>query len=432
MLNVRKNYSQSIISKFDDSKIDDAGLASKLSEGKDMSDDPALRYAESGIDLETLKNLETGETMAFEQNVASDVKNNPNIIEAQNDLVAEQNRDDNPISAKESKGRIIAYGPIAIKESKAGRINVKNTGDKVSNEQSIAKQIETLGNYDKALSLGRNLNTPAKGISVFDFDDTLAKTKEKVLYTKLDGSQGSLTAQQFAEQATDLESNGVTFDFSEFDNVVNAKKGPLADLALRRQDKFGSKDIFVLTARPQQSAQGIKMFLDGIGLNLPFKNITGLENGSPQAKAGWVVGKAAEGYNDFYFADDAIQNVKAVAEILDQIDVKSKVQQAKASKGKTFSTVMNNILEDSTGIKSEAEFSKARAQTVGASKSKFTFFTTPSAEDFLGLVYKFIGKGKVGDAQLKFFKDNVFDPYNRAEQAVTKAKITAANDFKSL
>ena len=189
-----------------------------------MSDDPALRYAESGIDLETLKNLETGKTMAFEQNVASDVKNNPNIIEAQRDLVAEQNRDDNPISAKESKGRIIAYGPVAIKESKAGRINVKNTGNKVSNEQSIAKQIETLGNYDKALSLGRNLNTPAKGISVFDFDDTLAKTKEKVLYTKLDGSKGSLTAQQFAEQATDLESNGVTFDFSEFDNVVNAKK----------------------------------------------------------------------------------------------------------------------------------------------------------------------------------------------------------------
>jgi len=432
MSDIKSNFSQAIISKFDDSKIDDAGLAGKLSKGKDISDDPALRYAESGIDLETLKNLETKETMAFEQNVASDIKNNPNIIEAQNDLVAEQNRDDNPISAKESKGRIIAYGPVAIKESKAGRINVKNTGNKVSNEQSIAKQIETLGNYDKALSLGRNLNTPAKGISVFDFDDTLAKTKEKVLYTKLDGSKGSLTAQQFAEQATDLESNGVTFDFSEFDNVVNAKKGPLADLALKRQDKFGSKDIFVLTARPQQSAQGIKMFLDGIGLNLPFKNITGLENGSPQAKAGWVVSKAAEGYNDFYFADDAIQNVKAVAEILDQIDVKSKVQQAKASKGKTFSTVMNNILEDSTGIKSEAEFSKARAQTVGASKSKFTFFTTPSAEDFLGLVYKFIGKGKVGDAQLKFFKDNVFDPYNRAEQAVTRAKITAANDFKAL
>ena len=174
------------------------------------------------------------------------------------------------------------------------------------------------------------------------------------------------------------------------------------------------------------------MFLDGIGLNLPIENITGLEDGSPQAKATWVISKTAEGYNDFYFADDAIKNVKAVAEILDQVDVKSKVQIAKFSKVDTFDKIINDILEDTAGIKSEAEFSRARAQTVGAGKGKFTFFTTPSAEDFVGLIYKFLGKGKVGDAQFQFFQDNLIDPYNRAEQAVTKAKITAANDFKAL
>ena len=65
-------------------------------------------------------------------------------------------------------------------------------------------------------------------------------------------------------------------------------------------------------------------------------------------------------------------------------------------------------------------------------KVRFTFFTTPSAEDFKGLLYKLLGKGKVGDAQLKFFQDNLINPYNRAEQAVTRAKITAANDFKKL
>ena len=46
--------------------------------------------------------------------------------------------------------------------------------------------------------------------------------------------------------------------------LVDGKKGPLADLALKRQNKFGSGDIFVLTARPQAAAQGIKTFLDGI------------------------------------------------------------------------------------------------------------------------------------------------------------------------
>ena len=312
----------------------------------------------------------------------------------------------------------------------------KNSGvfpGKVNKSMSIERQMQVLNNYDKTLKESRGSEIKTKGISVFDFDDTLAKTKEKVIVNKADGTTVKISASDFAEQASDLQEAGATFDFTNFENVgKGTQKGPLADLALRRQGKFGSKDIFVLTARPQIAATGIKTFLDGIGLNLPLENITGLENGSPQAKANWVISKTAKGYNDFYFADDAIQNVKAVAEILEQVDVKSKVQQAKASKGKTFTTVMNDILEDSTGIKSEAEFSKARAQTVGAKKGKFSFFTTPSAEDFVGLIYKFLGKGKVGDAQLQFFQDNLIDPYNRAEQAVTRAKITAANDFKAL
>ncbi len=79
--------------------------------------------------------------------------------------------------------------------------------------------------------------------------------------------------------------------------------------------------MFILTARPQNAANGIKTFLEGIGLNIPLENITGLQDGSPQAKARWMVEKAAEGYNDFYFADDALKNVKAVKDILSTVDV---------------------------------------------------------------------------------------------------------------
>ena len=321
-----------------------------------------------------------------------------------------------------------------INEAKtAVTLNDNTFGYKSSFSKTTIGQIQNLSNYDKTLKLSRALNKKPKGISVFDFDDTLAKTKEKVIVNMADGKSQEISASEFAEQASELQEAGATFNFDNFENVgKGTQKGPLADLALRRQGKFGSKDIFVLTARPQIAATDIKMFLDGIGLNLPIENITGLEDGSPQAKANWVVSKTAEGYNDFYFADDAIKNVKAVKEVLDQVDVKSKVQQAIFSKTKTFDKIINDILEDSAGIKSEAEFSRARAQTVGASKGKFTFFTTPSAEDFVGLIYKFLGKGKVGNAQFKFFQDNLIDPYNRAEQAVTRAKISAANDFKAL
>ncbi len=322
---------------------------------------------------------------------------------------------------------------LLIKEAKdAVILNDDTFGNKVSFSKTTNGQTQNLSNYDNAADKARSLNTTERGISVFDFDDTLASTKSKVIVTMPDGKTSKINAADFAKNSITLEDQGAEFDFSEFNKVVDGKKGPLADLALRRQGKFGSKDIFVLTARPQIAATGIKTFLDGIGLNLPLSNITGLEDGSPQAKANWIVSKAAEGYNDFYFADDAIKNVKAVKEVLDQVDVKSKVQIAKFSKTKTFDKIFNDILESSTGIESYKDYSSARAQTIGANKGKFTFFNTPSAEDFTGLLYKTLGKGKVGDAQMAFYKTNLLDPYNRAELAVTKAKITAANDFKAL
>ena len=390
------------------------------------------RFASAGINPNLYKSTFNGKSIAeiFGVNVDDSLKTSANVIALQNKAII-------AILTGASKRAAVARFNVDMKlipaKNKQSKALTKQYAPKLPENVTTEKKVEILNNYDTTITKASKSLIKPKGISVFDFDDTLAKTKEKVIVTKANGSVVEISAAKFAEQASELQEAGATFNFDNFENVgKGTQKGPLADLALRRQGKFGSKDIFVLTARPQIAATGIKTFLDGIGLNIPLKNITGLENGSPQAKADWVISKTAEGYNDFYFADDAIGNVKAVKEILDQVDVKSDVQLVKASKGETFDKVMNDILEDSTGIKSEAEFSKARAQTVGAKKGRFSFFTTPSAEDFVGLIYKFLGKGKVGDAQLKFFQDNLIDPYNRAEQAVTRAKISAANDFKAL
>ena len=69
-----------------------------------------------------------------------------------------------------------------------------------------------------------------------------------------------------------------------------------------------------------------------------------------------MVTKIAEGYNDFYFADDALQNVQAVKNMLDQFDVKSKVQQAKVKFSKDLDGDFNKILEDITGIEAVKRF----------------------------------------------------------------------------
>ena len=83
--------------------------------------------------------------------------------------------------------------------------------------------------------------------------------------------------------------------------------------ALKLQSKFGPENMFVLTARPVDSAPAIFEFLKANGLNIPLKNITGLANSTSEAKALWIAGKVTEGYNDFYFADDALANVQALS-----------------------------------------------------------------------------------------------------------------------
>jgi hypothetical protein len=247
-----------------------------------------------------------------------------------------------------------------------------------------------------------------------------------------DGKTFKINATQFAERAAELEKDGARFDFSEFSKVVEGKKGPLFEVAKKIADARGTEDLFVLTARPADAAGPIKEFLKALGIDIPLKNITGLADGKASAKGRWVMDKVAEGYNDFYFADDAIKNVKAVKEVLDQADVKGKVQQAKFSKAKNFDKIFNNIIEAKTGIESYKQFSAAKAKTIGANKGKFGFFIPASAEDFTGLLYRTLGKGKVGDAQMAFYKENLLDPYNRAEMAISQAKVAAGRDYKEL
>ena len=289
---------------------------------------------------------------------------------------------------------------------------------------------------DKAMADARDsvkYSKKRKGISVFDFDDTLAQSNSNVLYTMPDGTTGSLTAGEFALEASYLGKNGAEFDFSEFNEVKEGRKGPLADVALKRQGKFGSKDIFVLTARPQSSAINIKKFLDEIGLNIPLENITGLENGTAEAKAEWMIGKYADGYNDFYFADDAFKNVEAVRNVFDVLDVKSDVQQARVKFSEKIDKDFNDMIERNMGVKSESTYSDILARRKGRNQKRFAFFIPPSADDFRGLtMYTFAGKGKQGELDQDFFDKALIKPYMGAINAMELAKNRIKNAYKVL
>ena len=81
--------------------------------------------------------------------------------------------------------------------------------------EAKAKQGKTLG---EAMEKGR-LSKVARGISILDFDDTLATTESLVKFTRPDGTTGTLNAEQFASTYQDLQDQGYTFDFSDFNKV---------------------------------------------------------------------------------------------------------------------------------------------------------------------------------------------------------------------
>ena len=434
---IKDNYVQGQLLKTDDVTVGKAGYTSQFPSEFWQMDKPNVwvRYllGNPNINLNEYVTYKDGKVMTIAESLGLPLDKslrNPDSINFQNKLLKEVLLDNKTIAS--AKAELKESQTVNTKSSKKVNVNQKTLFNLITPNSTTEASIEAMGNADKTVELGNKASKKRKGISVFDFDDTLAFSKSMVIVIAPDGTTTKISPAQFASEAELLEQNGAEFDFTEFEKVVKGRKGPLADLALKRQDKFGSGDIFVLTARPQASAVSIKKFLDGIGLNLPLENITGLENGSPDAKALWVLDKTAKGYNDFYFADDALANVQAVKNILDQVDVKSKVQLAKSSKKQRINKEFNVIIEQQSGKEWYKTYSDARAKVEGKAVNKFEFFIPPSAEDFTGLLYKILPKGEKGNLAKQWIQDNLLDPFNKAEQLVIKAKIAVAQDFQAL
>jgi hypothetical protein len=435
MPSIRKNFNQTQLSKKDDEKIDNAKLDSTLPIGTTILDNPVTRIAASGINLNSIVNVETGKTLAEENGVGVETKfeNNLEVYNKQNELILKLNSDKN-FTASQAKKQIDQFVKIAPSIVKASKSNNDKSAFKFSKAPTNKVTIDTAAKTDEALNVARDLDAPIKKIRVFDFDDTLAQTKSDVLFTMPDGTEGKLNAEQFASDGSTLLGEGAVFDFSEFNKVTEGKKGPLFKVAQTIAAKRGTEDVFVLTARAPESQLAIYEFLKSQGLDIPLKNITGLGNSTGEAKARWIVDKAADGYNDFYFADDAPQNVKAVKDALSVIDVKSKTQQAKIkfSKSLDLNKDFNDIIENKTGIGSDKTYSRVKAEVAGASKGKFNFFIPPSAEDFVGLLYSTLGKGDVGDAQMAWYKSHLLNPFARAMENLANDRANMMQDFRGL
>ena len=123
------------------------------------------------------------------------------------------------------------------------------------------------------------------------------------------------------------------------------------------------------------------------------------------------------------------------AEIIVDLAKKDK-QTAKEIKdtfaSKDLSKEFNNIIEQSSGVEGRKTYSDIRAKSVGAKKRKWQLFIPDSAADLNGLIDVTLGKGKKGDAHRKWYKNNIIEPFNKAEAALTADRITLNSGFKAL
>ena len=319
---------------------------------------------------------------------------------------------------------------------------VKRSNDNILIDYKLAtkKQLSTLTEYekinklktlDKATKFSRRVDINPRGMSTFDFDET-AGISDNFVIAKKDGKTQRIASDQWPVIGDQMVKDGWKMDFSDFNKVTNGRPGPLMQKLKNQIKKYGNKNVFILTARAAESAPAIKAYLESEGVSLPIENITGLGNSTGEAKAMWMLDKFAEGYNDMYFVDDALPNVAAVKGVLSQLDIKSKVVQTKLSTRVDLDVEINNIIEETRGIKSESRYSNALARTKGNSIGKYKFFLPPSAEDFEGLIYPMLARGKKGDAQKAFFNKYLFQPFARANRDINSAKQKVANDYRAL
>ena len=102
---------------------------------------------------------------------------------------------------------------------------------------------------------------------------------------------------------------------------------------------------------------------------------------------------------------------------------------SKKQRNLELSKGLNDILFRTKDINPNLKVSRIQGKKEGASKGGFMnmFY---GAEDFGGLTYSILaGKGKAGEADQAFFKDNLVTPYNRGVAKTEQYKITLKKDY---
>ena len=304
----------------------------------------------------------------------------------------------------------------------------------------------------------------SQGASVLDFDETLADGKN-FIYAIKGKERIKIPSNEFHEKVEYFTKKGYEFNFDDFVNVRDAEKGPYFEKLKKLVDKYGTESIYILTARQPGAAVAIQTWLKQNGVDLDIGNINGLgitdETGKTktvtgQDKADWIEENLIfNGFDDILFADDGEKNVQAVIEMLNEYkdivnrskvvqvkpDVKYSVETTDEEAKRNFvvldpegnmdlNKTFNKIIEIESGVEAYKTYSEAEGKIRGkGNKNLWDILVPASTYDLEQFTYRYLGKGKVGDNQKRFFEDMLFKPFadatvliNRERQRITEGQ----------
>jgi len=176
-----------------------------------------------------------------------------------------------------------------------------------------------------------------KKLRVFDFDDTLVKTKSHIYVKHSDGKKSKLTPGEYAVYEPKPDDQ---FDFSDFERVQDPQEIKGVTKLLKTVARAeGERKVVILTAR--SAYKPVKDYLKDIGLEGIY--VVALGDSDPQKKADWIEDKIKSGYKDVFFIDDSHKNVAAVGKLKEKYpNIKMKVQHVKHEVPKAPEKTFNN------------------------------------------------------------------------------------------
>ena len=134
---------------------------------------------------------------------------------------------------------------------------------------------------------------------------------------------------------------------------------------------------------------------------------------------------------------------KYIKDLLDVFDMDGEGQTLLDKATRQLDLQWNDLYSEVTGVDADTfEFNEVEAQKLGDEVSKGFksrlrnimrgYLVESGADDFLGLLYRTLPKGKSGEAMMKLYEENLLKPFAIASREVEKARIKMAKRYRDI